>query len=94
MLLHHYQQQRSQSIQCHDLAKYGTPFVMVGQTRRGWRCAPWLVSILLTTQKETLAAYDTPTGTVILLVGAGLSLLAYRLGIRIGRIPEDKRVLR
>lgn len=57
-------------------------------------CAPWLVLILLATQKETLAAYDTPTGTVILLVGAGLSLLAYRLMIRIGRLPEDKRVLR
>ena len=57
-------------------------------------CAPWLVLILLATQKETLAAYDTPTGTVILLVGAGLSLLAYRLMIRIGRLPQDKRVLR
>jgi tight adherence protein B len=57
-------------------------------------CAPWLVLILLATQKETLAAYDTPTGTVILLVGAALSLLAYRLMIRIGRLPEDKRVLR
>lgn len=57
-------------------------------------CAPWLVLILLATQKETLAAYDSPTGTVILLVGAGLSLLAYRLMVRIGRLPEDKRVLR
>ena len=57
-------------------------------------CAPWLVLILLATQKETLAAYDTPTGTLILLIGAGLSLVAYRLMIRIGRLPEDKRVLR
>lgn len=57
-------------------------------------CAPWLVLILLATQQETLNAYDTPTGTIILLVGAGLSLAAYRVMIRIGRLPEDKRVLR
>jgi len=56
--------------------------------------APWLVLILLATQRETLQAYDTPTGTVILAIGAALSLFAYRLMIRIGRLPEDRRVLR
>jgi tight adherence protein B len=57
-------------------------------------CAPWLVLILLATQQETLDAYDTPTGTLILVIGAVLSLVAYRMMIRIGRLPEDKRVLR
>ncbi|HET8591707.1 MAG TPA: type II secretion system F family protein [Nakamurella sp.] len=56
--------------------------------------APWLVLVLLSTQRETLAAYDTAAGTLILLVGAGLSVAAYRLMIRIGRLPEDRRVLR
>lgn len=56
--------------------------------------APWLVLVLLATQRETLAAYDTPAGTIILLVGAGLSVAAYRLMVRIGRLPEDRRVLR
>ena len=56
--------------------------------------APWLVLILLATQRETLQAYDTPTGTIILVAGAALSFLAYRLMIRIGRLPEDRRVLR
>jgi tight adherence protein B len=56
--------------------------------------APWLVLILLATQRETLQAYDTPTGTIILAAGAALSLVAYRLMIRIGRLPEDRRVLR
>jgi tight adherence protein B len=56
--------------------------------------APWLVLILLATQRETLQAYDTPTGTLILAAGAALSLVAYRLMIRIGRLPEDRRVLR
>lgn len=56
--------------------------------------APWLVLVLLSTRRETLAAYDTAAGTVILVVGAALSVLAYRLMIRIGRLPEDRRVLR
>ncbi len=56
--------------------------------------APWLVLLLLATQKETLQAYDTPTGTFILAAGAVLSFIAYRLMIRIGRLPEDRRVLR
>lgn len=55
--------------------------------------APWLVLILLATQRETLQAYDTPTGTIILVAGAVLSFVAYRLMIRIGRLPEDRRVL-
>lgn len=56
--------------------------------------APWLVLILLATQRETLTAYDTPTGTLILLAGAAMSVGAYRLMLRIGRLPEDRRVLR
>ncbi|MTD13281.1 type II secretion system protein F [Nakamurella sp. YIM 132087] len=56
--------------------------------------APWLVLVLLATQRETLAAYDSPTGTMILLIGAVLSVAAYRLMVRIGRLPEDRRVLR
>lgn len=56
--------------------------------------APWLVLILLATQRETLNAYDTPTGTIILASGAALSVVAYRLMIKIGRLPEDQRVLR
>ncbi|RIJ77059.1 type II secretion system protein F [Nakamurella silvestris] len=56
--------------------------------------APWLVLLMLATQRETLEAYDTPTGSLILAVGGGVSVLAYRLMIRIGRLPADRRVLR
>ncbi len=56
--------------------------------------APWLVLIALSTRRETLAAYDTATGTIILVSGAVLSVVAYRIMIRIGRLPEDTRVLR
>ena len=55
--------------------------------------APWLVLLLLATQQTTLEAYDSPTGTGILVGGAVLSVSAYRVMMRIGRLPEDRRVL-
>ncbi|HZB48729.1 MAG TPA: hypothetical protein VE547_06500, partial [Mycobacteriales bacterium] len=56
--------------------------------------APWLVLLLLATQPGTLSAYDSPTGTVILLGGAVVGAVAYRLMVRIGRLPAEPRVLR
>jgi tight adherence protein B len=56
--------------------------------------APWLILLLLATQQQTLTAYDSPTGVIILGTGAGVSVIAYRLMMRIGRLPEDRRVLR
>jgi tight adherence protein B len=56
--------------------------------------APWLVLVLLSTRRETLAAYDSAAGSIILAIGAVLSVVAYRLMLAIGRLPEDRRVLR
>ncbi|MFL6077643.1 MAG: type II secretion system F family protein [Mycobacteriales bacterium] len=72
------------------------------ETRQGWTvnaarlavAAPWLVLLLLATQRQTLAAYDTPRGSLVLLVGGGTCVLAYRVMLRIGRLPEERRVLR
>jgi tight adherence protein B len=71
------------------------------ETRQGWVvqaarlavAAPWAVLLLLATQSTTLAAYDSPVGTAILLIGGGICLVAYRLMLRIGRLPQDVRVL-
>lgn len=71
------------------------------ETRQGWVvsaarlavAAPWAVLLLLATQSTTLSAYDTPLGTVILVVGGAVCLVAYRLMLRIGRLPQDVRVL-
>ena len=71
------------------------------ETRQGWVVqaarlavgAPWVVLLLLATQSTTLAAYDTPVGTALLLGGAAVCLVAYRLMLRIGRLPQDVRVL-
>jgi tight adherence protein B len=56
--------------------------------------APWIVLAMLALRGESLAAYGTPAGWVVLLVGAGVCLLAYRLMMRIGRLPEEQRVMR
>ena len=56
--------------------------------------APWLVLALLATRPESVAAYSRPAGALVLLVGATASLVAYRLMVRIGRLPEERRVLR
>ncbi|HET6911189.1 MAG TPA: type II secretion system F family protein, partial [Mycobacteriales bacterium] len=72
------------------------------QTRQGWTvnaarlalCAPWVVLALLALRPETVVAYNSATGVLVLLVGGGVSLFAYRLMLRIARLPEDERVLR
>ncbi len=71
------------------------------ETRQGWIvnaarlavAAPWLVLLLLGTQSQTLTAYDSPGGTVLLAIGAAVCVVAYRVMLRIGRLPEDHRVL-
>jgi len=72
------------------------------ETRQGWTvnaarlatAAPWVVLAMLSLQHDSLQAFSTPTGAVVLAIGAGVTLIAYRLMIRIGRLPEDERVLR
>ena len=56
--------------------------------------APWLVLALLATRPEAVAAYDRPSGALVLVLGGVCSVLAYRLMVRLGRLPEDERVLR
>jgi tight adherence protein B len=55
--------------------------------------APWLVLLLLCFQREVIARYASPAGVVVLGGGAGLCLVAYRLMVRIGRLPDERRVL-
>ena len=56
--------------------------------------APWLVLGLLATRPQAAAAYATSSGALVLAVGAAASVLAYRLMLRLGRLPEERRVLR
>jgi tight adherence protein B len=56
--------------------------------------APWLVLALLATRPESVEAYNRPAGVLVLGVGAATSVVAYRLMVRLGRLPEERRVLR
>jgi len=55
---------------------------------------PWVVLAFLATRPETAAAYNSLTGALVLGAGAACSAAAYHLMLRIGRLPEEERVLR
>lgn len=56
--------------------------------------APWLVLMLLATRPEAIRAYNSPYGAAVLLGGLVVSLICYRVMLRIGALPDDERVLR
>ncbi len=72
------------------------------ETRQGWTvnaarlalAAPWVLLLLLSTQPSAVAAYNEPAGAVVLLVGGAVSAVAYRVMLRIARLPSERRVLR
>lgn len=72
------------------------------ETRQGWTinaarlavAAPWIVLALLSLRPEAVDAYNSAAGLVVLMIGGGLCLVAYRVMVRIGRLPEEERVLR
>lgn len=55
--------------------------------------APWLVLLMLSFQREVIARYASTAGVVVLVVGAVCCLLAYRVMVRIGRLPQERRIL-
>ncbi|HAM26470.1 MAG TPA: type II secretion system protein F [Microbacteriaceae bacterium] len=56
--------------------------------------APWIVLLMLASRPEAALAYNTPTGGVVILGGLALSVVAYRVMIRLGRLPEERRWFR
>jgi tight adherence protein B len=55
--------------------------------------APWVVLLLLATHGSSIRVYDTPGGMVVLAIGAALSVFAYTLMRRIGRLPSERRLV-
>lgn len=53
--------------------------------------APWIVLVLLSSRPEAASAYSSPTGIALILIGALVSVVAYRLMRAIGRLPEEQR---
>jgi tight adherence protein B len=53
--------------------------------------APWVVLLLLASRAEAAAAYNSPAGLLLLGVGFCVTIVAYRLMIALGRLPEERR---
>lgn len=56
--------------------------------------APWIVLLMLSTRPEAAAAYNSPGGAVLVVGGLLATLVAYRLMIALGRLPDEGRWFR
>lgn len=56
--------------------------------------APWLLLVVLASRHETLVAYDSAAGSTLIIVGVVVTIVAYRLMVALGRLPEERRWLR
>ncbi|KHL19596.1 tight adherence protein B [Mumia flava] len=56
--------------------------------------APWIVLALMSLRRDAISAFGTSEGLVVLLGGLAACVVAYRLMLRIGRLPREPRVLR
>jgi tight adherence protein B len=55
--------------------------------------APWLVLLFLSFQPDVIQRYSSPGGVLVLAGGASACLVAYRIMLRIGRLPTERRIL-
>jgi tight adherence protein B len=70
------------------------------EVKHGWiknsahlsAAAPWILLLLLSTQPSTAAAYSTPAGAIILLMGLVMTAIAYIWMNRLGRLPQTPRI--
>ncbi|QNO38817.1 type II secretion system F family protein [Protaetiibacter sp. SSC-01] len=53
--------------------------------------APWVVLLLLAARPEAVRAYNSPAGFAVLAVGLVVTVVAYRVMVAIGRLPEERR---
>ncbi|MFF7293497.1 type II secretion system F family protein [Microbacterium sp. NPDC008134] len=53
--------------------------------------APWVILGLLVMRPEGAEAYGTPEGVLVICLGAVVSTVAFRVMVRIGRLPEPRR---
>lgn len=56
--------------------------------------APWIVLLLLATRPEAAVAYNTAAGGVLVIAGLVVSVVAYRIMVAVGRIPDERRWFR
>ena len=56
--------------------------------------APWAVLFLMSTRPEAAAAYGSTRGSVVILVGAALTVIGYRFMLAAARLPDEQRLQR
>ena len=54
--------------------------------------APWLVLIMMSTRPEAAAAFDSSAGLLVIACGGLATFAGYRLMLRAGRLPEERRL--
>lgn len=55
--------------------------------------APWVVLLFMSFQSQVIQRYSSPGGVVVLVSGGLACVVAYRLMMRIGRLPTERRIL-
>lgn len=55
--------------------------------------APWLVLLMLTSQEQAAQAFSTGKGVSVIVVGALICVGAYIAMLKLGNLPQEKRVL-
>lgn len=55
--------------------------------------APWAVLFFMSWQRDVVSRFASGTGAVIVVGGALVCVIAYRLMIRLGRLPTERRIL-
>lgn len=53
--------------------------------------APWIVLLLLSSRPEARVAYNTAAGTAVIVCGLLVSVIAYRIMLALGRLPQEQR---
>ncbi|WAC67500.1 type II secretion system F family protein [Agrococcus sp. SL85] len=53
--------------------------------------APWIVLLILSTRPEAAQAYNAPGGVALIVGGAVVTVIAYRVMLRIGALPTEAR---
>lgn len=53
--------------------------------------APWIILLMLALRPEGAEAYASPQGVALVIGGGCIAVVAYRLMLRAGRLPEPRR---
>ncbi|MET4638262.1 type II secretion system F family protein [Mycetocola sp. 2940] len=56
--------------------------------------APWCILLLLSTRPEAALAYNSAGGSLLITVGVVVSVIAYRIMLSVGRLPQERRWFR